>query len=325
MDKLYTNHLKDWSKKKNQSENEIAKQSVVFFGTSRSAEYTNLKENFFNGNPYIKDPSLKEIPITALTVRAAPFLHIYKIYSHFIQNHTTPRLIILEINTITFNKNNVFKEKKDIYDFSWQDFKENFWNFSLKDRIEYISCLLFVLNKSNINWKKLLKGDKSENDVNSQLDLVMNLKKIMEAKQNYNSSWELGFREGTETKEMEKTNHEYNQWVINSFYQNYQTDETSFNLFVKILQEAKLKKIPLVLYRPRTHQSLKEDTKFIAKKEKLILDKLTHLSKELDIPFIDLENDTDFNCNYYADTSHLSKTCFPLVLETILKKTKERY
>jgi hypothetical protein len=42
------------------------------------------------------------------------------------------------------------------------------------------------------------------------------------------------------------------------------------------------------------------------------------LAKEYSIPFYDFEQPGSLACDYFADTSHLSKSCFPEVVEKIL-------
>lgn len=320
-DKLYKEYLESNSKKLSISKEKIQDQTIMFFGTSRSAEYANLTENFYTNNPYLKNKEISKIPVFSWSIKAAPFIHIYQIYNHYINNYEKPRMIVLEINHISFNKNSVFKLKKDIYDFKFDEFKEAFFEFSIKDRVEYISSLIFVLNKYNISWKDIFSGKKEEN-VSETLDFILNLKKAFGTEQN-NHSWELGVREGTESDERKKQDEEYNSWVINSFYRNYQIDETSFNLFKKIIREANEKNIPLVIYRPKVHQLLREKTVSSLKAEKKWLEEIHKISEEYKITFIDFGDQKNSSCNYFIDISHLSKTCFPEVIEKIVETTNK--
>lgn len=324
LDKLYKEHIEKYKKELNRTEEEIQKDTVIFMGTSRSVEYANFTKALFDKNPYIKNPeAIFQIPVTSWTVRAAPFIHIYQIYSHFIKTHPRPKMLVLEINYISFNKNNVFREKKDIYDFSVDDFLDSYKEFSNKDKVEYLANLVFVLNKSNINWKNLIKsGTNSEQDVNATLDFVVNAKKLMEMKQNKNVSWMSGIKQGSESEEQMVINLKYNEWVIQSFFQNFQADLTSTNLFKKVLREAKEKNINLVLYRPRTHQLLKSETVKFTKGEAKWLSEVTEIAKQYSIPFYDFEKPGALECDYFADTSHLSKTCFPEVVEKIILESK---
>ncbi len=320
-EKLYSEHLESNSKKLALSKQKIQNNTIMFFGTSRSAEYANLSENFYKSNPFIKSESISNVPVFSWSIKAAPFIHIYQIYNYYIKTHQNPRMIVLEINHISFNKNSVFKQKKDIYDFKLDDFKEAYSEFSLKDKIEYISNWVFVLNKSTINWKGLFTNKKEDN-VDETLDFVLALKKAF-AGDSKNQSWELGIKEGTETEQRKKEDIDYNSWVVNSFYQNFQIDETSFNLFKKMVREAREKNIPLVLYRPKIHQLLRDKTKFTIKAEKNWLEQIHLLSKEYNIPFIDFEGEKITKCDYFMDISHLSKTCFPEVIEKIIDITKK--
>jgi hypothetical protein len=228
-------------------------------------------------------------------------------------------MLVLEINYISFNKNNVFREKKDIYDFTWEEFLEIQSELSNKDKIEYIASMFFVLNRSNISWKSLIRsGGNAKQDVNATLDFVINAKKLMEMKENKNAGWMQGFKQSEESKEQIAINSKYNEWVIQSFFQNFQLDLTSTNLFKKVLIEAKEKNINLVLYRPRTHELLKSETTRFTKGEAKWLEDVKSLAKEYSIPFYDFEEPGSLACDYFADTSHLSKSCFPEVVEKIL-------
>lgn len=320
LDKLYTEHIDKYKKELGKTSEEIEKETVLFMGTSRSVEYANLNKTLFDKNPYIKNPeALAKIPVTSWTVRAAPFIHIYQIYSHFLKTHPRPKILVLEINYISFNKNNVFRDKKDIYDFALEDFVEIYKELSNKDKIEYISSLFFVLNKSNISWKSLiLSGGNSNQDVNATLDFVINAKKLMEMRDNKNIGWMHGVKQNEESKEQIEINRTYTQWVIQSFFQNFQIDLTSENLFKKVIREAKEKNINLVLYRPRTHEQLKLDTVKFIKGEEQWLAEVKKLASEYSIPFYDFEKPGSLECDYFSDTSHLSKSCFPEVVEKIV-------
>lgn len=319
LDKLYLEHIEKYKKKLNITQEEVEKQTMIFMGTSRSVEYANLNNSIYEKNPYLKDPAATlHIPVTSWTIRAAPFIHIYQIYSHFIKTHTRPKTVVLEINYISFNKNNVFREKKDIYDYSFTDFLDVYKEFSNKDKIEYIACLFFVLNRSNINWKGLLfSGMNTDTDVNAKLDFILNAKKLMEMRENKNESWMHGVRENQESAEQIELNRKYTEWVIQSFFQNFQIDLTSFNLFKKILREAKDKNVNLILYRPRTHIALKEATSKFTKGEEAWLKEVKRLAEESSIPFYDFEASGALECDYFSDPSHLSKSCFPEVIEKI--------
>jgi|GEM_PF-1838501 hypothetical protein len=319
-DKLYKEHIEKYKKELGWTSEKIEKETVMFMGTSRSVEYGNLTKSVFEKNPYIKNQAaLEQIPVTSWTVRAAPFIHIYQIYSHFLKTHPRPRMLVLEINYISFNKNNVFREKKDIYDFTWEEFLEIQSELSNKDKIEYIASMFFVLNRSNISWKSLIRsGGNAKQDVNATLDFVINAKKLMEMKENKNAGWMQGFKQSEESKEQIAINSKYNEWVIQSFFQNFQLDLTSTNLFKKVLREAKEKNINLVLYRPRTHELLKSETTRFTKGEAKWLEDVKSLAKEYSIPFYDFEEPGSLACDYFADTSHLSKSCFPEVVEKIL-------
>lgn len=324
LDKLYDEHIEKYQKQLSRSADEIKNETVIFMGTSRSVEYANFNKALFEQNPFIKNPeAVYQIPVTSWTVRAAPFLHIYQIYTHFLKTHPRPKMLILEINYISFNKNNVFREKKDIHDFSLEDFFDAYKEFSNKDKIEYLASLVFVLNRSNINWKNLIKsGTNSEQDVNATLDFVVNAKKLMEMRENKNATWMSGTKQGTESEEQMVINRKYNEWVIQSFFQNFQADTTSTNLFKKVIREAKEKNINLVLYRPRTHDLLKSETVKFTQGEAKWLAEITQLAKEYSIPFYDFEQPGSLECDYFADTSHLSKTCFPEVVEKIVFGSK---
>jgi DNA-binding transcriptional ArsR family regulator len=87
---------------------------------------------------------------------------------------------------------------------------------------------------------------------------------------------------------------------------------------LKVLREAKEKSINLVLYRPRTHELLKSETTRFTKGEAKWLGDVKSLAKEYSIPFYDFEQPGSLACDYFADTSHLSKSCFPEVVEKIL-------
>jgi hypothetical protein len=323
-DKLYKEHIEKYKKELGWTSEKIEKETVMFMGTSRSVEYGNLTKSVFEKNPYIKNQAaLEQIPVTSWTVRAAPFIHIYQIYSHFLKTHPRPRMLVLEINYISFNKNNVFREKKDIYDFTWEEFLEIQSELSNKDKIEYIASMFFVLNRSNISWKSLiLSGGNAKQDVNATLDFVINAKKLMEMKENKNAGWMQGFKQSEESKEQIAINSKYNEWVIQSFFQNFQLDLTSTNLFKKVLWEAKEKNVNLVLYRPRTHEELKSATKKYTKGEAEWLLEVKRLAQEASIPFYDFEEPGYLKCDYFADTSHLSKSCFPEVVEKIVLEGK---
>lgn len=326
LDKFYLEHIEKYKKTLQLSAEEIQKQTVIFIGTSRSVEYTNFSNALFENNPYIKDKeAIARIPVTSWTVRAAPFIHIYQVYSHFLKAQPRPKMVVLEINYISFNKNNVFREKRDIYDFTLEDFLDSYKEFSNKDKIEYLASLVFVLNKSNIHWKSLiLSGTNAEQDVNATLDFVINAKKLMEMRENKNANWMSGTRQGTETNELIEINRKYNEWVIQSFFQNFQLDLTSTNLFKKVLREAKEKNVNLVLYRPRTHELLKSETARLTKGEAKWLADVTELAKEFSIPFYDFEIPGAIECDYFTDTSHLSKTCFPEIVEKIVIENKNQ-
>ncbi|MBP9163097.1 MAG: DUF1574 family protein, partial [Leptospiraceae bacterium] len=47
------------------------------------------------------------------------------------------------------------------------------------------------------------------------------------------------------------------------------------------------------------------------------------LAKEASIPFYDFEEPDYLKCDYFADTSHLSKSCFPEVVEKIVLEEKK--
>jgi hypothetical protein len=324
LDKLYFEHIDKNQKALGKTAEEIQRETVLFMGTSRSVEYANLNKTLFDENPYIKNKqALEQIPVTSWTVRAAPFIHIYQIYSHFLKKHPRPKMLVLEINYISFNKNNVFREKKDIYDFTLEEFSEVYKELSNKDKIEYLSTLFFVLNKSNISWKSLIRsGGNSDQDVNATLDFVINAKKLMEMKENKNAGWIHGIKENQESPEQIEINRKYTEWVIQSFFQNFQLDLTSTNLFKKVLREAKEKNVNLVLYRPRTHEELKSATKKYTKGEAEWLLEVKRLAQEASIPFYDFEEPGYLKCDYFADTSHLSKSCFPEVVEKIVLEGK---
>ncbi|MBL0266458.1 MAG: DUF1574 family protein [Leptospiraceae bacterium] len=196
----------------------------------------------------------------------------------------------------------MFREKKDIYDFSVDDFLDSYKEFSNKDKIN--------------------SGTNSDQDVNATLDFVINAKKLMEMKENKNSGWMHGIKEHQESPEQIEINRKYTEWVIQSFFQNFQMDLTSSNLFKKVLREAKEKNINLVLYRPRTHEELKSSTKKYTKGEAEWLLEVTEIAKQYSIPFYDFEKPGALECDYFADTSHLSKTCFPEVVEKIILESK---
>jgi hypothetical protein len=100
-----------------------------------------------------------------------------------------------------------------------------------------------VLNKSNISWKSLIRsGGNSDQDVNATLDFVINAKKLMEMKENKNAGWIHGIKENQESPEQIEINRKYTEWVIQSFFQNFQLDLTSTNLFKKVLIGSKREK-----------------------------------------------------------------------------------
>lgn len=321
-DKLYAEYLKVNALKKSKSETDIQSETIMFFGTSRSAGYAELTDNFYKDNPFIKDKNISKIPVTSWSIKAAPFIHVFQIYNHYIKKYPKPKLIVLEINHASFNKNNVFKEKKDIYDFTLDQFFENHREFSLADKIEYISNLVFVLNKSKINFKNIFKTNTDAN-VNETLEFILNAKKLLDISSKENLTWEAGEREGKESEGMKKGNILNNNFVLTSFYQSYKTDITAFNLFKKILRDAKEKKIPLILYRPKTHILLKKETEFIREKEKIWVKEIHQLAKESEVLFLDFEDEIPLKCDYFSDTSHMSKTCFPEIIEKIIESTKQ--
>ncbi len=325
LDKLYKEHIEKYKKISNLSADEVEKETIIFMGTSRSVEFANMKDSLFDKNPFvINAAATSRIPVTSWTIRAAPFIHIYQIYNHFINTHTRPKLVVVEVSYPSFNKNNIFKKKSDIHDFTFDEFLDSHGEFSNADKIEYLSSVFFVLNRSNINWKGLLSsGINTNTDVNATLDFVLDAKKLMEMRENQ-GSWMQGTKENQEDEALVNTYQKYTDWVLQSFYQNVQIDLTSFNLLKKIVREAKQKNVNLVLYRARTHSSLKKATARYAKKEEIWLQEVTKLAKENSVSFYDYETSGALECDYFVDTSHMSKSCFPEMLEKIVEGEKKK-
>lgn len=319
-ERFYKDFLENKSKELGISKEETEKKSIIFFGTSRSADFSSLSKEIYLNNPYLKNPeATSAIPVISQYVRAAPFLHIYRMYDHYIKTHSRPRLVVFELNYTYFNKNVAFRQNRDIQDISISDFLEEGSLYSRKDFLEYIASRVFVLNSLNVKWDKALKGNDS--DVNQALDFVMALKKINDLKNKKAETGMIGFEE----KEgfLPAENLEINKWVINTFYQNYEKDTTSWNLFVKMLKEAKSKNVNLVIFIPRTHKSLQEATLKYRKGEQVWMNEVKAITNDLGIPIFNFESEIKLQCNYFADTSHYSKSCFPEIIEKIDELTME--
>ncbi len=314
-DKVYKEHLNHWRDVFGSDQVTVKKQTV-FFGSSRSAEFADLKDSDFLNNPYWNQ-SLPIPPVTSMTVRAGNFTHVYLLYRNFIKNYGTDSILVLELNSVSFSLGSVFRDKKEIQEIPPNMFRDLYPSLSNKERNEYLSSQFFVLNRLNLNFT-----GKENQDVTKVMDSLLILKKALERKPELKNGFQFaGFEEGTENKEQNASLEKLNEWVLNSFCRNFKLNTTELRFLEDAVKLAKEKKIRLILYRPKIHKMLRETSAPLLKAENEWLQYVTEISKKYEVPFIDLEKNDYLKCRYFVDTSHMSKSCFPEVLQVLKEKS----
>ncbi|MDX1960026.1 MAG: DUF1574 family protein [Leptospiraceae bacterium] len=314
----YKKFLKQEAEKKKVSVEEIENNAYVFFGSSRSAGFSELTSNDYKGNPYLKNQTtVAEIPVTANYIRAGSFFQILKLYNDFPKKKGT---YILEINYTSFNQNSLFREKRDIYELTMSNYFEFFPYLSMKDRVEFFSSNLLLFNRYKVEFKRLFQPVEDQNLSEMMNDMLV-LKKINDEAQiqkfNLNGFWIQGSKEGFEDKSLIQPYTESNNWVIDSFYKNFKLSTTDWNLFQYLLKKSKKEGTRLIILRPRIHRILRQSGEKYIQGETQWLKDVKELTSSLEIPFIDLDKEAEISCDYFTDTSHLSKSCFPEIIEKV--------
>lgn len=307
-----------WVQDIGESRENLEKSAIVFIGTSRAEGFSQIGKEHIEKNPFLKDESkVLKIPVTSRIIKAGTFMHLYMLYEDLIKTHPNIKRIALEINYASFNQKSNVRQRKEITDLSWEQFRELYPFLSYRDIMEYVSSNIFVLNKMQVKWKYLFQ--KKDVEASELADNLFLLQKILGSskKNNINGFSIDGVKEGEESPERLFAYKEHIKHDTNLLFLNYELNPSEQKLLKKIIESANRRGIKLTLYKPRIHELYKESTAKYIPGEGRFYSELIELCKKHSIQFIDLDKNGQLQCNYFSDPSHISTYCMPEITETI--------
>ena len=307
-------------------------KKIYFIGTSRSENYGEVTDEEIKINPYIKNKEelLKWAVNSLFSIRAGSPLLLFGSADFFLKQNIPADIIVIETSFPTFNHQNKFVDRNQIYDMELKFFWDNLRFFTNSEIINYISAKVFVLNYFNVQWKSVFskKNSLEEAEIKKMVDAITELKLMEEAKQKKNAKGTIvlihpgDYQEFAEPSEHLKANKEYIQYLLQMFYSNYKGHHKKYMLMMeKIAIEGKARGIKVVFYKTPVHQSLTEATKGFRTQELIWEKEMQEIAQKHDAKFINLENESRVSCRYFRDVSHLSQVCFPEVIEIIIDAT----
>jgi hypothetical protein len=314
-------HIKKW-KNKNLSENEILEKTLVFIGTSRSEGYRDITENDIRDNPFISsEQQILNKPFLSHFMRAGSYFQVYQLFQYITHKYPTETTFALEINHVGINENLYIRQRKDVENLKWVYFKEIFPELSNRQIVDFISSRLFILNTYSVSFLKPFQGAKDQTPEEMVMGLFLLARQSNKITKDGNTGF--SFLGNLETNEDSITIKNYEKFIenfMNTLYLNFEESKTDDSLLEKILVQAKERNLKVIFYRPKIHKLLRKriDQKFQRQEEEWLENKRTKIL-EYGFPFIDLEEEGALKCSYFKDPSHLSRTCFPEVIEKFMK------
>ncbi|AVV50588.1 DUF1574 family protein [Leptospira santarosai] len=256
----------------------------------------------------------------------------YTRFSQLIDRGYKPKIIVVEISTFGFNENNryngIVRLEGIPLPFVLKNIQEIPWDYTY----DIIVSRMFSMYRYKISFSTLIRNLKGE--VNSEAVLL----EIMSGKGNFftkafenaNSQRvsriipEAEYSDFSGNKTFSDPTEYYSKLEMpasvleKEFFAGFKVDNALFLYLTQIIRKAKFNSIQLVFWIPKIHPRLQEvDRKYST--ESLVIQKISELAKQENIPIVDFRKKEILDCDYFQDISHLSGRCYTKMMAKILK------
>ena len=111
--------------------------------------------------------------------------------------------------------------------------------------------------------------------------------------------------------------------VSRQYLRNFEFDTAELGLLSRIIDLARQRNVPVVLWRPRVHSHLMARTTKLGINEAFL--RVEDLIRQKQAPYYSAAADSGFACRRFPDTSHLSARCQPYLMARILRAAEAAY
>lgn len=294
-----------------------SKESVlVFFGSSRSEVFQYISKDAIKSSIFIdseiKNKLLNYSIETRGVAKASELLYSYTSLKSLVDSGYRPEKVFIEVSPEMFNLNNPFhasyhhKMNRLSPEYLW-DFlfvSESTWKFQVfKD-------LLFLSSYYKFKPELLLtRKVNSYSDDDFAIQLFLNLNPRIESASLIND-----FDVSSDSAYQEKIVGYSNELLNNSFARNYKRSSSEIYFFKKMISLIKQNNLNAIFWTPKVHPYYQS---FIEPLSDTVMNEIKDNLRVNNIKYIDLRN-TNFKCNRYTDSSHMSGKCAPEILSYIL-------
>lgn len=298
------------------TKNELFDDTIVFLGTSRSEIFRGYSKKDILNNPFCKNEDrIINKPVIAHIIKAGSFFHFYQLFNFAKNKYSKSTLFAIELNYASFNKNSYFRQRKDIENLNFKQFLEIYNYISNKQKIDYITSRLFIVNTKNISF--LLPFGEKNIAPEDSLGVLFNLFKGNVKHNNKNTNFNfVGTMEGQENEILLKEYDNFLKNQLETVHLKFKEDHTDIMLFKNLVEDASRNNLKLIFFRPKIHKLMRNVIdKEYGEKEKRWFEETRNYIKMHGYSLVDLESPEQMNCNYFTDPSHLSTSCAPEIVE----------